>query len=200
MSDSLRRCAPAVARNRAAIADVMQQVLPAKGSVLEISSGTGEHAAYISSRFPALDWQPTEMDEYACQGVEAWRIEGSSRLRAPLVLDTRWDAWPVERADVIVNINMIHISPWKSCQGLMRGAGRILEAGGMLFLYGPYQLDHQHTSSSNREFDEWLRGQDPAWGVRDLSEVRGEAELNGLVFVEKVAMPANNFSLIFRRE
>jgi hypothetical protein len=199
MTEPLRRCAAAVARNREPIAEVMRKFMPESGSVLEISSGTGEHAAYLSSCFPGLDWQPTEMDEAWCKSIEAWRDEGSSRLRSPLVLDARWEAWPVDRADVVVNINMIHISPWKSCRGLMRGAGRILDSGGVLYLYGPFRLEQQHTAPSNREFDEWLKSRDPAWGVRDLEEVVAEAEVNGLEFEEKIAMPANNFSLIFRR-
>jgi hypothetical protein len=199
MAEGLRRCAAAVARNREPIAEVLSKLLPKQGFVLEISSGTGEHAAYFSSQFPGLDWQPTELDEHGCEGVEAWKSAGSSQLRLPIVLDTRWETWPVERADVVVNINMIHISPWKSCQGLMRGTAKILEPGGLLFLYGPFQLEGAHTAPSNRDFDEWLHSRDPAWGVRDLAEVTAEAERNGLVFEEKIEMPANNLSVIFKQ-
>jgi hypothetical protein len=178
---------------------VMRRHFPPRGLVLEISSGTGEHGAFLSSHFPDLDWQPSDIDPPSIESIEAWRSEGSENLRSAVLLDARDEIWPIEHADVLVNINMIHISPWASCQGLMRGAGRVLGEGGLLYLYGPYRIDGRHTAPSNEAFHASLQERDPAWGVRNLEDVIAEAQGNGIDFVDKVEMPANNFSLIFRR-
>ena len=196
----MKQHAPSAERNRDPILEVMRRHFPGTGRVVEIASGTGQHAVHFAGAMPGLDWQPTDIDPAARASVEAWvRDEGLSNVRTPIELDTRADPWPVASADVVVCINMIHISPWESCVGLMRGAGQVLPAGGILFTYGPYKLDGEHTAASNAAFDESLRGRDPAWGVRDLADVTAEAERNGLVRIDMVAMPANNFSLVFRR-
>ena len=199
MSRVARQSAPATARNRQPILEVMRRVLPGEGLVLEIASGTGEHAAFFSAHFPELVWQPSDVSASALASIEAWRKEGSAQLRPPLRLDVRDDPWPVESAQAIVNINMIHISPWEACLGLMEGARRVLAPGGLLLLYGPYRVGGRHTAPSNEAFDASLRERDPAWGVRDLDVVAAEAERRELAFSEKVAMPANNFTVLFRR-
>jgi hypothetical protein len=197
--ENIRRHAPATGRNREPILAVMRRHFPERGLVLEISSGTGEHAAFFSRSLPELIWQPSDIDPPSLESIEARRSDGSANLRSPVGIDAREDAWPIESADVVVNINMIHISPWASCQGLMRGAGRVLGEAGLLYLYGPYHVDGQHTAPSNEAFDASLRQRNPEWGVRDMGDVIAEAKAHGLDLVENVEMPANNYSLIFRR-
>ncbi|MBW2274383.1 MAG: DUF938 domain-containing protein [Deltaproteobacteria bacterium] len=197
MSKPARQSAPATTRNRQPILDVMRRAFPKEGLVLEIASGTGEHAAFFSASFPELVWQPSDASAGALASIEAWRDEGSANLRTPIALDVRDDSWPVTEAQVVVNINMIHISPWEACCGLMRGAGQALGPGGLLLTYGPYRLGGRHTAPSNESFDASLRERDPEWGVRDLDAVVTEAEQHGLALREKVAMPANNFTLLF---
>lgn len=194
------RAAPAVARNRDPILNVLRRVLPARGLVLEIASGTGEHAVYFAGALPGIIWQPTDPDAAALRSIAAWRDQaGLPNLRPPLEFDVTASTWPVERADAVVCINMIHISPWRSAEGLMTGAGRVLGSGGVLFLYGPYKEDGRHTAPSNEAFDADLRARNPEWGVRDLGDVIALAASHGLDFAERVAMPANNLSVVFRR-
>ena len=191
---------PAVARNRDPILAVLRRHLPAQGTVLEIASGTGEHAAYFAPHFPHLVWQPTDVDPEALASIEAHRAAADApNLRAPIELDVKAVAWPVPRTDAIVSINMIHISPWTAAQGLMAGAARLLAPGGVLYLYGPFKESGAHTAPSNAAFDASLKARDPAWGVRDLADVRALADSHGFEFVERVSMPANNLSLVFRR-
>ncbi len=191
---------PHVARNREPILDVLKRVLPARGLVLEVASGSGEHARFFADALPAISWQPTDVDAKALASITAFRAKaGVPNLLAPLRLDVVSAQWPVERADAIVNCNMIHISPWAACEGLIAGAGRILPVGGILYLYGPYRIDGRHTAPSNAEFDAYLRGQNAAWGIRDLAEVSSLAVRCGLTLAETVQMPANNLSVIFRR-
>ena len=191
---------PAVARNRDPILAVLRRHLPAQGSVLEIASGTGEHAAYFAPHLPHLVWQPSDADPDALASIEAHRMAvNAPNLRPPITLDVTVAAWPVTRANAVVSINMIHISPWAAAQGLMAGAARLLPAAGVLYLYGPFKENGEHTAPSNAAFDASLRARDPAWGVRDVSDVRALAESHGFDFVERVAMPANNLSLVFRR-
>lgn len=192
---------PHVARNREPILNVLRRVLPARGLVLEIASGSGEHAAYFGKELPSLLWQPTDPDVAALASIAAHRDDaGAANLLAPLRLDVAAAHWPVERADAVMCNNMIHISPWAACEGLMAGAWRILPAGGILYLYGPYKVDGRHTAPSNAEFDAYLRMQNAAWGIRDLDEVAALAERHNFALVETVEMPANNLSVIFRRE
>jgi len=194
------RAAPAVARNRDPILNVLRRVLSARGLVLEIASGTGEHAVHFAGALPGIVWQPTDPDAAALRSIAAWREQTRlPNLRPPLEFDVTASTWPVERADAVVCINMIHISPWRSAEGLMAGAGRVLGPGGVLFLYGPYKEEGRHTAPSNEAFDADLRARNPEWGVRDLGDVSALAASHGLDFVERVAMPANNFSVVFRR-
>ena len=192
--------APAVARNRDPILAVLRRFLPAQGTVLEIASGTGEHAAYFATHLPHLAWQPTDVDPDALASIAAHREAASApNLRAPIELDVTAPAWPVTHADAVVSINMIHISPWTAAQGLMAGAAKLFTAGGVLYLYGPFKENGVHTAPSNAAFDASLRARDPDWGVRDTGDVRELADRHGFDFIERVAMPANNLSLVFRR-
>ena len=195
MSD--RRYAPATQRNREPILAVLRRVLPSTGLVLEIASGTGEHAAYFAGALPGVTWQPTDVDPTALPGIASW-CAGVPNVRPPLDLDVT-QPWPVERADAVVCINMIHISPWAAGVAMLHGAGRVLEPGGVLYLYGPYRRDGAHTAPSNASFDETLRAQDPRWGVRDLETVIATAADAGLSHRETVEMPANNLSVVFVR-
>jgi SAM-dependent methyltransferase len=191
---------PAVARNRDPILAVLQLHLPAQGTVLEIAAGTGEHAAYFAPHFSHLAWQPSDLDPDALASIEAHRAAAKApNLRAPIELDVTAPSWPLAHADAVISINMIHISPWAAAQGLMAGAARLLPAGGVLYLYGPFKENGVHTAPSNAAFDQSLRARDPAWGVRDLGDVRSLADQHGFDFVERVAMPANNLSVVFRR-
>jgi hypothetical protein len=192
---------PAVARNRDPILQVLRPRLPESGRVLEIAAGSGEHAVYLATHLPQLSWQPTDPDEGALASIQAWReTAGLSNLLAPLRLDAADpDGWPVDQADAIVCINMIHISPWAATKGLMAGAARLLPEGGLLYTYGPYLEEDLETAASNLAFDDSLKSRNPAWGLRPLSEVAALAGEHGLVLEERIAMPANNLSLLFRR-
>src|ERR1700704_2472856 len=192
---------PHVARNRVPLLAVLRRVLPSQGLVLEVASGSGEHAAYFAQALPALLWQPTDHGEQALASIGAHRAAAKTpNLLAPLDLDVTSAHWPVERADAVICNNMIHIAPWAAAEGLMAGAGRVLPAGGLPFLYGPFRVEGRHTADSNREFDEWLRAENPSWGVRDLDEVAALAARQDLSLTETVAMPANNLSVVFRRD
>lgn len=191
---------PSVARNRDPILLVLRRALPARGTVLEVASGSGEHAVHFAAALPHLTWQPTDADEEARRSIAAHReLARLSNVLPPLALDVRAPVWPVARADALVAINMIHIAPWTATEGLMAGAARVLPPEGVLYLYGPYKENGEHTAPSNAAFDASLRACDPQWGVRDLAEVRALAEAGGLRLVERVAMPANNLSLVFRK-
>lgn len=194
------RTAPAVARNREPILGVLRDALPADGLVLEIASGTGEHIIHFARALPGLEWQPSDPSAEARRSIAAWiAASGLPNVRQPLALDAASADWPVATADAILCINMVHISPWAATEGLMRGAGRLLGQGGLLFLYGPYRRDGRHTAPSNAAFDADLRAHDPQWGVRDLESVAAEGDANGLLLDRVVEMPANNLSLLFVR-
>lgn len=190
--------APATLRNRAFILDVLRRVLPASGVVLEVASGTGEHAAYFAGELPGLIWQPTDPAAPHLTSIEAWR-SSAPNVRSPLPLDVQNEPWPVAHADAVVCINMLHISPWDAGLALLRGAGCVLPANGPLYLYGPFTRAGRHTAPSNEQFDARLRAEDPRWGVRDLDEVVSAAAPFGLTLQEVVEMPANNLSVVFRR-
>ncbi len=200
MTDAERRSAPHVARNAAPIAEVLADVLPERGLVLEMASGTGEHALHFARAFPNLLWQPSDPEPAALRSIEAWRAEaGLFNLLPAIALDARAAEWPIDAADAILCINMIHISPWAATTGLMRGAGRLLRAGAPLYLYGPYRQAGVETAPSNVAFDESLKARDPDWGLRDLADVAAEAARNGLALERIVPMPANNLSVVFRK-
>jgi SAM-dependent methyltransferase len=189
---------PHVARNREPILRVLKRVLPPRGLILELASGSGEHVTYFAQMLPTQLWQPTDPDPRALASIAAHRTAANApNLLSPLWLDAMSEEWPVQRADALVCINMIHITPWATCQGLMTGAERTLRAGGVLYLYGPYQIDGRHTAQSNEEFDAWLRTQNAQWGVRDLAEVTALAQRHAFSLRETVPMPANNLSVIF---
>lgn len=195
-----RRFAPAVQRNREPILAVLARVLPAAGVVLEVASGTGEHAVFFARALPSLTWQPSDPDDGNRASIAAFADEAAlPNLCAPLPLDATSERWPVERADAIVNINMIHIAPWAACLGLVRGAARLLPANAPLVLYGPFRRGGRHTAPSNEAFDRGLRERDAGWGVRDLDEVAAAAGAAGLRLDEIVEMPSNNLSVVFRR-
>lgn len=195
-----RRSSPSAARNRDPILAVLQRVLPADGLVLEIAGGTGEHAVHFAGALPGLEWQPTDPDEESRRSIAAWRAEaGLPNLRAPLVLDVTEAEWPVERADAIVCINMVHISPWAATVGLLAGAGRRLPPGAPLVIYGPFRQAGIPTAPSNEAFDQSLRARNPAWGLREVEAVAAEAAGTGLSLQEIVPMPANNLTLVLRR-
>ncbi len=191
---------PAPERNKEPILSVLRRVLPAEGLLLEIASGSGQHAAFFAHELPALTFQPSDMDDENLASIAAWVAESKApNLRAPLRIDVTQADWDIARADAVFNANMIHIAPWECCQGLLRGVGQVLRAGGVLVLYGPFRLDGQHTSESNQRFDEGLKARDPRWGVRDAETVIALAAEHGLAFSERVAMPANNQCLVFRK-
>jgi cyclopropane fatty-acyl-phospholipid synthase-like methyltransferase len=192
--------APAVARNRDAILAVLREILPPRGTVLEIASGSGEHAVHLAAALPSLTWLPSDPDQTARRSIAAHaRRSGLTNLRPPLGLDAAATRWPVGPVDAIVCINMIHIAPWFAAQGLMAGAGRNLTRDGVLYLYGPFREGGRHSADSNAAFDDALRQRDARWGVRDCADVSAEAARHGLILVRRIAMPANNLSLIYRR-
>lgn len=191
---------PSVARNRDPILAVLREILPSRGTVLEIASGTGEHALHVATALPDLLWQPSDPDPLARESIAAYRAAAAlPNLLSPLALDASLPSWPIAQADAVVAINMIHIAPWAATHGLMAGAGRVLPTGGPLYLYGPFTEGDVPTAPSNTAFDRSLRERDPAWGLRDLGDVVAIATAHGLDLVQRVAMPANNLSLVFRR-
>ena len=195
------RSAPATLRNRDPILEVLRPRLPKTGLVLEIAAGTGEHAVWFSRALPGLTWRPTDPDPDALASIAAWRAaEGPPNLLAPLALSAAEpDAWPMDGADAIVCINMIHISPWSATEGLMAGAGRILPVGGLLYLYGPYRETGRPTAPSNEAFNVSLKARNPAWGLRQVSDVSALAATHGLARTDRIEMPANNLSLVFEK-
>lgn len=195
-----RRSAPAALRNREAIADVLDEWLPETGLVLEIASGTGEHAVYFAQRFRELEWQPSDVHGGALASIAAWReAAGLTNLRPPLVIDAASRDWPVERAHAVLSINMVHISPWASAIGLLDGAARLLRSGAPLILYGPWLSDNVPTAVSNLAFDADLKRRDAAWGLRRVEDFAAAAESRGLLLQETRQMPANNMMLLLHR-
>jgi cyclopropane fatty-acyl-phospholipid synthase-like methyltransferase len=191
---------PAPERNKQAILDVLSRVLPARGTLLEIASGSGQHAAYFAQELPSLEFQPSDIDAENLASITSYVREAAlPNLREPRLLDVRGDDWGVGQVEAIFCANMIHIAPFACCEGLLRGAGRHLRDGGVLVLYGPFRLDGAHTSESNASFDASLRARDARWGVRDAEEVIALGTQAGLDFVERVQMPANNQSLVLVR-
>jgi hypothetical protein len=196
-----KRSAPAALRNREPIADVLREWLPSAGTVLEIASGSGEHVTYFAERFPALEWQPSDVHPDALASIQAWRSEGRlPNLREPILLDAAASDWPVDAADAILSINMVHISPWGSALGLLAGANRLLSSGGPLILYGPWLADDLPAAASNLGFDADLRGRDAAWGLRRVEDFASAATERGLRLEDRRQMPANNLMLLFRRD
>jgi SAM-dependent methyltransferase len=193
------RSAPAALRNREPIADVLADWLPPAGLVLEIASGTGEHAAYFAERFPELQWQPSDVHPDALGSIAAWRQEiGRANLLRPVMLDAASGGWPVDRADAVLSVNMVHISPWSSSLGLIAGAHRLLAAGAPLILYGPWLRDDVPTAESNLAFDADLKRRDARWGLRRVEDFAAAAS-EAFTLAEIRSMPANNLMLLLRR-
>jgi len=199
-SDDHRQYAPATTRNRDPILGVLRSILPPSGLVLEVASGTGEHVVHFARALPELSWQPSDPSQEARRSIADWiATQGLENVRPPLHIDAAEEKWPIDHAGAVVCINMIHISPWASTEGLMRGAGRILDAGAPLYLYGPFRQATKPIEPSNAAFDESLRARNPRWGLRDLDKVVTCAGSHELVLDRVVEMPANNLSVIFRR-
>lgn len=192
----VKKHAPAALRNRGAIAEALRAILPLSGLVLEVASGSGEHAAYFAEEFPTIDWQPTDPDASALASIAAWS-EGLANACTPLMLDAAADVWPVAAADAVLCINMVHIAPWEATLGLMAGAARLLAPGAPLILYGPYRRAGVPTAESNEAFDLSLKSRDARWGLRDVEAVTAAAAGFGLESV--IEMPANNLILVYRR-
>ena len=194
-----RRSAPAALRNREPIAEVLADWLPERGLVLEIASGTGEHVVFFAGSFPHLEWQPSDVHPDALTSIAAWRAAAElPNVRPPIVIDASQAEWPIDRAEAVLSINMVHISPWESALGLIDGAARLLPAGGPLILYGPWISEAVSTAPSNLAFDADLRRRDPEWGLRRVEEFAAAAKDRGLELVETRPMPANNLMLLLK--
>jgi SAM-dependent methyltransferase len=191
---------PSAERNKAPIADILKHVLPDHGTVLEISSGTGQHVVHFAREMPDLIWQPSERDEPSLRSIERWMAaESLPNILAPLRIDVTELPWPAGNAAAIVCLNMIHIAPWSAAEGLIQGAGSVLGQGGILFLYGPYRQSGVPTSPSNEAFDAQLRSRNREWGLRSVEDVARYAKLHGFGAPDIHEMPANNLSLVFRK-
>lgn len=192
--------APAAERNRQPILDVLRRVLPGTGLVLEVASGTGQHAVFFSEHLSNLRWQPSDASVEALRSINAW-VEESNRenLQPPIELDVCSPPWPIASADALLCINMIHISPWETTESLFRGARALLAVGSPLVTYGPYRLHGEHSAPSNAAFDEDLRSRNPRWGVRDIDELIDLAGRTGFALQERMPMPANNMTLVWAR-
>lgn len=196
----MKLSSPSAQRNRGPILAVLAEWLPESGLVLEVASGSGEHAVHFAQAFPQLEWQPSDPDPGAILSIEAWRTDsGLANLHEPVILDATAETWPVERAEAVLNINMVHISPWEAALGLLDGAARVLAPGGKLILYGPWIVDGLQTAPSNLAFDADLRRRNPAWGLRKVEDFAAEAEERGLLLTDQREMPANNRMLLFIR-
>lgn len=204
-STDARQYAPATQRNREPILEVLLQVLPERGNILEVSSGTGEHAVFFAPHLSPRQWIPSDPNPSLRASIDAWRERNPvENLQPPLDIDARESVWSTEEEGIaiaaIVNINMIHIAPWSACLGLMAGGERLLPSGGILYLYGPFKRSGEHTAPSNSAFDDSLREQNPEWGVRNLEDVIAAAHECSLSLVEIIEMPANNLSVVFQRQ
>ena len=197
LGKGVKRQAPAAARNVGSIGDVLERWLAASGLVLEIASGTGEHALAFARRFPGVEWQPSDPDPEALQSIAAWAAGGTPNLRPPLQLDVCAANWPVDRVDAILCINMVHIAPWEAALGLLDGAERLLRSGAPLILYGPWRQADVPTAPSNEAFDLSLRQRNPRWGLRLVEDFAAEAERRGFQLAERQPMPSNNLMLRF---
>ena len=206
MTDDRRLSAPAFARNREPILGVLQALFPegADARILEIGSGTGEHAVYFSGAMPWLQWQPSDADPQCLASIEAWirSADAGARIGAPVRLDAATPNWdlpdPTQPFAGMVAINVIHIAPWAVAEGIVAGAARHLRSGGALMFYGPFRRGGRHTAPSNAAFDQSLRRQDPAWGVRDLDDLTVLARGQGLGAAEVTELPSNNLAVVFR--
>ena len=196
---------PATGRNQEVILDVLKEALPKSGAVLEVASGSGQHITYFAQQIPQLKWQPSDTDAAARASIDAWRNEMgvTDVVHTPIDLDASVDIWSlghIKDLNAIMSINMIHISAWEACLGLLKNASRVLPAGGVLYLYGPFKVGGLHIAPSNAEFDLSLQSQNPSWGVRNLDDVAEEALKQNFQLMKTIRMPANNFSVIFHKK
>ncbi|MEZ7845080.1 MAG: DUF938 domain-containing protein [Rhodospirillales bacterium] len=196
---------PATGRNQEVILDVLKEALPKSGAVLEVASGSGQHITYFAQQIPQLKWQPSDIEAAARASIDAWRNEMgvTEAVHTPIDLDARVDIWSlghIKDLNAIMSINMIHISAWEACLGLLKNASRVLPAGGVLYLYGPFKVGGFHIAPSNAEFDLSLQSQNPSWGVRNLDDVAEEALKQNFQLMKTIRMPANNFSVIFHKK
>lgn len=195
-----KRHAPATARNRDAIVDVLRSFLPAHGTVLEVASGSGEHVVHFARTFPALTWQPSDPDPAALRSIAAWCAQAGLRnIAPPMMLDAGAASWPLTDVDAILCINMVHISPWEATVGLFAAGAGLLPRGAPLILYGPYMRDGHPTAPSNLAFHESLKARDARWGLRDLGAITALAGRSGFALAAVREMPANNLTLVFER-
>lgn len=191
---------PSAERNKGPILEVLRRTLPERGVVLEVSSGTGQHVVHFARALPRLAWQPSDPDPELRESIARRTAEANvANVKSPIDLDVTRFPWPVQSADAVVCINMIHIAAWSATPALFEGAKALLPQGHVLFLYGPYRRRGEHTSKSNEQFDRDLRARDAEWGVRDLEAVHGVAAASAFELAEIVEMPANNLSLVFKR-
>ncbi len=193
----VKRQAPAAARNVEPIGDVLATWLPDSGLVLEVASGTGEHALAFAHRFPYLDWQPSDPDQEAMASIAAWQSEGPPNLLPPVQLDVCAPDWPIKWADAVLCTNMVHIAPWEAALGLLDGVARTLDDGSSLIMYGPWLEAEIETAPSNLAFDQSLKARDPRWGLRLVEDFTNEAASRGLFLADRHSMPANNIMLRF---
>ncbi len=202
ITELMKRHAPATSRNREAIATVLQSVMPASGSVLEVASGSGEHLVFFASQFPQLSFQPSDIDPLALASIDAWvRDSGLTNVRSAIPLDATEPRWPIEEHsfDGLLNINMIHIASWASCLGVVEHGRTAVVRDGFLFFYGPFFQADVRTAESNLRFDAWLKQRNPEWGIRDLERLTTVAAAAGFSERQVIPMPANNLSVVFRR-
>ncbi|TAK49058.1 MAG: DUF938 domain-containing protein [Xanthobacteraceae bacterium] len=203
VSADQRMFSPSAARNLVPILGVLKRILPTHGTVLEIGCGTGEHAVHFAEAMPNLTWCPSDPDSEARASAASWiKFTGLSNVHAPLDIDVCAEAWGVEQIapfDAIVSLNMVHIAPWAASLGLFAGAGRLLCAGGLLVLYGPFMRDGKHNAPSNAEFNASLKARNPSWGLRDIADLERLGESSGLRLRNAIEMPSNNMSLVFAR-
>lgn len=200
-----KKYAPATNRNRQPILEVLKEIIPSSGNILEIASGTGEHSLFFAPNFPQQEWIPSDKQKDCLDSIKAWKRDcPTDNLQQPITIDVMKPDWwkPLlsKEITVVICINMIHIAPWLACLGLIEGAKKILPVNGIIYLYGPYKVQNQHTAPSNKEFDRYLQIQDSEWGVRNLEDVVSVANDNGFVLEKLVNMPANNLSLVFRKK
>ena len=200
LGQGAKRKAPAAARNVEPIGDVLAQWLPKTGLILEVASGTGEHALAFARRFPGLDCQPSDPDSDALASIAAWQTDGPPNLLPPMHLDVCSPEWPIKWADAILCTNMVHIAPWEAALGLIEGSSRLLGKGASLILYGPWLESDVPTASSNIAFDQSLKSRDPRWGLRLVDNFAREAASHGLVLADRRAMPSNNIMLRFEAQ
>lgn len=191
---------PATQRNKHAILDALRSHLPATGTVLEIASGSGQHAVHFASELPHLTWQPSSLEAEERASIAAYqRDHAVANMRPPVALDVTQDPWPLQTADAVVCINMIHIAPWTASEALFAGAARLLSSGAPLITYGPYRFNGRHVSESNVAFDASLRQRDERWGIRDVDTLEALGRETGFSRETTLALPANNHLLVWRR-